>query len=96
MDKKQIEKNILDLEYRKLTQILCSVLTISAAGILGIYGSFTLLNQNQLKIGLSISAIILVISIGVIKKINGKLKFLIEDLDKSESFKINKEFKTSY
>lgn len=82
MNKSEIEKNKLDLEYQKLTQILGSVLTISLTGIFGIYGSFTLLSQNQLNIGLSISAIILVISIGVIKKINKKLEIILEDLDK--------------
>ncbi len=87
MDKIQIKKNKLDLEYQKLTQILGSVLTISITGIFGIYGSFTLLNQNQLKIGLSISAIILVISIGVIKKINKKLEIILDDLDKLKNIK---------
>ena len=66
MDKGKIKKNQLDLEYHKLTQLFSSVLVISLTGSLGFLGSFTFLleDKNKLAIGLSISAVILIIIYG--------------------------------
>lgn len=79
MDKKQIDKNILDLEYHKLTQILNSILILTITSILGFLGSYTFLlnDKNKLILGLIISTLILIIIYGIILKINQKLDLII-------------------
>lgn len=53
MDKKQIKKNKLDLEYNKNVQILNAVFIFLTTGILGFAGSFIFLeDKNKLFLGL--------------------------------------------
>ena len=84
MDKKQIKKNKLDLEYHKLTQILNSILTLMITSALGFLGSYTFLlnDKNKLAVGLIISTLILIIIYGVVLKINQKLDLIIDEIEK--------------
>ncbi len=82
MDRKQLKKNKLDLEYHKYSQILNSLLIFSTTGLLAFLGSFVFLeNKNKLALGLSISAIMLIIAIGTYKKINKKLESIIAEIE---------------
>ena len=84
MNKKEIEKNKLDLEYQKLIQVLNSILIVIVTGILGFLGSFTFLleDRSKLTIGLIISTLILIVVYGIIRKINIRLELIIEKIDK--------------
>lgn len=84
MDKKQIKKNILDLEYQKLIQILNSVLIITVTGLFGFLGSYTFLleDKNKFTFGLIISTLVLIIISGVVLKINQKLNSIINQINK--------------
>ncbi|RLG16221.1 hypothetical protein DRN69_01395 [Candidatus Pacearchaeota archaeon] len=82
MDKQQIKKNKLDLEYHKLTQIFNSVLTITITGIFGFIGSFIFLeDKNKLAFGLTLSAVILILIYGVCNKIDKKLNQILKEIE---------------
>ena len=82
MNEKQIKKNILDLEYHKLTQVLNSILILTITSILGFLGSYTFLleDKNKLTLGLIISTLILIIIYGTVIKINQKLESIIKNI----------------
>lgn len=84
MDKRQLEKNKLDLEYHKYTQILNAILIFATTGLLGFIGSFIFLVEEvgRLFIGLSISIIVLVFSYGLYRKIDKKLQDISKKMDK--------------
>jgi len=61
MNKRQVRKNILDLEYHRLTQILNSILILTITSALGFLGSYNFLlnDKNKFVAGLIISTLIL-------------------------------------
>ena len=84
MDRKQIEKNILDLKYHQLTQVLNSILILTITSILGFLGSYTFLlnDKDKLAVGLIISTLILIIIYGIVIKINQELDSIIKKIEK--------------
>lgn len=50
MDKRQIRKNILDLEYHRLTQLLNSILILTITSALGFLGTYTFLLNDRKKL----------------------------------------------
>lgn len=83
MDKKQIKKNKLDLEYHKYIQILNAVLIFLTTGLLGFIGSFIFLleEKNKLFLGVAISVFILIIGYVTYRKTNKKLKEISREME---------------
>lgn len=80
--KKAIKKNKLDLEYHKYIQIFNSFYILLTTGVLGFIGSFIFLDEgNKLFIGFGISALVVIIGIISIKRINKKLELILNEIN---------------
>lgn len=84
IDKKEIKKNKLDLEYHKNTQILNAVLIFLTTGLLGFIGSFVFLleEKNKLFLGISLSVFILIVGYVIYRKTNKKLEEILEEVER--------------
>ncbi len=82
MDKKEINKNRLDLTYNKYLCILNGLFLILTSGAFGIISSIIFLEDKNKKLfGLSISAVILMIIYISIKKVNQRIEEVLEYID---------------
>jgi len=82
MKKKEIKKNKLDLEFHKNTQILNAVFIFLTTGILGFVGSFIFLEENnKILLGAGLSVVILVIGYWLYKKINKRLREILDKIE---------------
>ncbi|MBI2507324.1 hypothetical protein HYV89_00030 [Candidatus Woesearchaeota archaeon] len=71
MDKGQLKKNKLDLEYQKYLQMINGVLIFATTGLLGFIGSFVLTDSpKKLLIGTFASFIVIICSVLFYKRIN--------------------------
>ena len=81
MEKIQIEKNKLDLEFSRYSQLLKGVFIFATTGLIGFIGSFVWSEDlDKLLIGVFISVIIMVGSFTYYKKINYKLDKISEQI----------------
>jgi len=81
MDKGQLRKNKLDLEYNKYIQMLNGIFIFATTGLLGFIGSFIWTdNSKKLLIGTSASALVVIASLLFYKKINYKLENISEQV----------------
>jgi len=79
MNKKEIEKNILDLKYQFQMQKIQSSLTVLSIGILAFLGTFIWYSE-RLIFGIAISITVVVISLLFYKNTKNKLKNIVKDI----------------
>ena len=79
VDKIYIEKNKLDLEYHKQTQLLNGVMIFATTGVLSFLGTFVW-NRDFLLVGAIITGAILFACIIWYNKINRNLKDISEQM----------------
>ena len=73
MDKKQLEKNALDLAYHKQLNYLNAVLVVGTLGILSFIGTF-IWNRTYFKQGLILTIVIILICFMIHKKVDRNTK----------------------
>ena len=79
MDKKQLEKNILDLKYQFESQKINAILIISSVGILAFIGTF-IWYKERLFFGIGISTIIILTSIYLYIRIKKNMKNILNEI----------------
>ncbi|HLC55305.1 MAG TPA: hypothetical protein VJJ75_02095 [Candidatus Nanoarchaeia archaeon] len=79
MKKTEIEKNCLDLEYKKQLQIMNAVIILATTGIISFIGTF-IWNKDLLLLGAAISFAILVVCRIIYANINRKLQEIAESI----------------
>lgn len=80
MNKKQLEKNKLDLEYHKYTQLLNGIFIFGTTGLLGFIGSFVWGNKSNLLIGIIISTSIIIVAYFLYKNVNNRLEEISKEI----------------
>ena len=79
MDKKHIEKNIIDLKYHFEGQKINAIFIISTVGILAFIGTF-IWYKERLLFGLSISLMVVLISFRIYFKTKKRMQSLLDDM----------------
>lgn len=81
MDKQQLIKNRLDLEYHGEAQKTNAYLILLTTGILGFLGTFIWLKENKV-FGFVVTILILVIGGFLYKRSNDRMKEILEEIEK--------------
>lgn len=81
MDKKELEKNILDLKYQFQMQKIQSSLTVLTIGILAFLGTFIWYSE-RLSFGIAIAIIVILVSLMQYRKTKKQLKSIVKDIRK--------------
>lgn len=84
MDKKVLEKNILDLKYQFQMQKIHSSLTVLSVGVLAFIGTF-IWYIERLYFGIGLAIIVILISLIVYFKTKKQLKNIVKDIRKLAS-----------
>ncbi len=79
MKSKNLEKNILDLDYRKQLQILNAVIILGTTGVLSFIGTFVW-RKELLGVGLVIAFFIIGMCLVVYAKVNQNLHEITESI----------------
>jgi len=83
MNKQDIKKNKLDLEYQKNIQLLNAIFIFLTTGLAGFVGSFIFLeDRTKLLVGTSISALILISGYFVYQRVNKRLEDILNQIGK--------------
>jgi len=82
MDLKEIKRNRLDLEYKKYLQVLNGLFLILTSGAFGIISSIIYLKDSRkIRLGLSVSAIVLMILFILIRNLDERLNEVLEEIE---------------
>ena len=82
MDKQELKKNKLDLEYSSESQKMNSILVLLTTGVLGFVGSFIwLLNKNYFVYGIVLTFSILVVSYIFYKKVCKRMNSILIQIE---------------
>ena len=82
MDKQEIRKNKLDLEYHSESQKMNAILVLITTGILGFIGSFIwLLNKDYFIYGIMLTLSILIISYVFYRKVCKRMNFILNQIE---------------
>lgn len=82
LDKKQIRKNRLDLEYHGESQKANAFLILLTTGILAFLGTFIwLLGEESFYFGLTITVVIFIIGASLYTKSSNRMNEILEELD---------------
>ena len=73
MNKKELEKNVLDLAYRKQLNYLNAVLAVGTIGILSFIGTF-IWNKESLKLGFILTTAVILLCYAAYKKLDKNMK----------------------
>lgn len=80
MDSKQIDKNILDLEYSHELQTYGAVLIAMTTGILGFFGTF-IWSPSNMGVGIAIIAFFETVLIAWLIKVKKRMRNIINKLN---------------
>ena len=80
MNKKQLQKNVLDLRYQFESQKINAILIICSVGILAFIGTF-IWYRERLYFGIAISIIVILVSILFYAKTKRKMSKILEDIE---------------
>ena len=80
MNKKQLQKNVLDLRYQFESQKINAILIICSVGILAFIGTF-IWYRERLYFGIAISIIVILVSIFFYAKTKRKMGKILEDIE---------------
>ena len=80
MNKKQLQKNVLDLRYHFESQKINAILIICSVGILAFIGTF-IWYRERLYVGIAISIIVILVSILFYAKTKRKMSKILEDIE---------------
>ena len=82
MDKKtQIQKNILDLNYHRQTQLLNAVVILGTTGLLSFLGTF-IWKRDLLLQGTLIAAVIVAVCLLAYRTVNATMKNILREMEK--------------
>ena len=81
MDKKQLQKNVLDLKYQFESQKINAILIICSVGILAFIGTF-IWYRERLYFGIGISIIVILVSIFFYIKTKKRMSEILESIEK--------------
>ena len=81
MDKKSVEKNILDLKHQFNMQKIQSSLTMLSVGVLAFVSTF-IWNKERLSFGIAISLIVVLISLIQYYHAKKQLRNIVQDIRK--------------
>ena len=83
MDKREIKKNKLDLEYQKNSLILNGMLIFLTSGVFGFIASLIYLEDKyKLLIGLVLSSVTLIIIYVFIRKVDYRMNDILGEIDR--------------
>lgn len=80
MNKKHLQKNVLDLKYQFESQKINAILVICSVGILAFIGTF-MWYKDRLFFGTAISTIVILISIFFYVKTKRKMNKILENIE---------------
>jgi len=81
MNKREIKKNKLDLEYHKNSQILNGMLIFLTSGVFGFIASLIYLDDKyKLLIGLVLSSVTLIVIYTFMKKVDKRMSEILEEV----------------
>ncbi len=80
MDKKHIQKNVLDLKYQFESQKINAILIICSVGILAFIGTF-IWYRERLYFGIGISIIVILISIFLYVRTKRKMQNILTNIE---------------